>query len=97
MAIPNRRRRCSKRAWVCSGRSATAQNIAIGLMHSALAALARGDHGRVRVLCEEGLGLLRKAGDRQHIADCLEIMAGAPEPGHGAKGGAAVGSGRGAA
>jgi hypothetical protein len=51
-------------------------NIAISLMDSALAALARGDHGRVLVLCEESLELLRKAGDRQHIADCLEIMAG---------------------
>src|SRR4029453_2897902 len=46
------------------------------LMDSALAALARGDHGQVLALCEESLGLLRKAGDIQHIADCLEIMAG---------------------
>jgi DNA-binding CsgD family transcriptional regulator len=51
-------------------------NIAIGLMHAALAALAQGDYGRVRVLSEESLQLLQRAGDRQHIADCLKIMAG---------------------
>ena len=73
-------------------------NIAISLMHSALAALARGDHGRVRVLSEESLELLQRAEDRQHIADCLEIMAGAAGARDMArKCGAAVGGGRGAA
>ena len=51
-------------------------NIAIGLMYSALAALTKGDHGRVKALSEESLDLLQRAEDRQHIADCLEIMAG---------------------
>jgi non-specific serine/threonine protein kinase len=51
-------------------------NIAIGLMHSALAALTRGDHERVKALSKESLRLLQKVEDKQHIADCLEIMAG---------------------
>jgi non-specific serine/threonine protein kinase len=51
-------------------------NIAIGLMYSALAALTKGDHERVKTLSEESLNLLQKAEDRQHIPDCLEIMAG---------------------
>jgi DNA-binding CsgD family transcriptional regulator/tetratricopeptide (TPR) repeat protein len=51
-------------------------NIAIGLMYSALAALTKGDHERVKTLGEESLELLQKAEDRQHIPDCLEIMAG---------------------
>ena len=52
-------------------------NFAIGLMHSALAALIRGEFGRVQLLGEESLQLLQKAENRQHIADCLEVMAGA--------------------
>ena len=51
-------------------------NIAIGLMYSALAALTKGDHERVMALSEESLDLLQRAEDRQHIPDCLEIMAG---------------------
>jgi len=51
-------------------------NIAIGLMYSALAALTKGDHERVKALSEESMELLQKAEDRQHIPDCLEIMAG---------------------
>ncbi len=51
-------------------------NIAIGLMYSALAALTKGDHERVKALSEESLDLLQRAEDRQHIPDCLEIMAG---------------------
>jgi non-specific serine/threonine protein kinase len=52
-------------------------NIAIGLIHSALAALTQGEHGQVQMLAEESLEFLQRAGNRQHIADCLEIMAGA--------------------
>jgi predicted ATPase/DNA-binding SARP family transcriptional activator/DNA-binding CsgD family transcriptional regulator len=52
-------------------------NFAIGLMHSALAALIRGEFGRVQLLGEESLQLLQEAENRQHIADCLEVMAGA--------------------
>jgi predicted ATPase/DNA-binding SARP family transcriptional activator/DNA-binding CsgD family transcriptional regulator len=51
-------------------------NIAIGRMHSALAALTQGDHERVRALSQESLKLLQKGEDKQHIPDCLEIMAG---------------------
>ena len=51
-------------------------NIAIGLMHSALAALIQGDHERAKALSQESLKLLQKAEDKQHIPDCLEIMAG---------------------
>ena len=51
-------------------------SIAIGLMYSALAALTQDDHERVQALGEESLTLLQRAEDRQHIADCLEIMAG---------------------
>jgi predicted ATPase/DNA-binding SARP family transcriptional activator/DNA-binding CsgD family transcriptional regulator/Flp pilus assembly protein TadD len=52
-------------------------NVAIGLMYSALAALIRGEIGRAQMLGEESLQLLQKAENRQHIADCLEVMAGA--------------------
>ncbi|CAN5658702.1 BTAD domain-containing putative transcriptional regulator [soil metagenome] len=51
-------------------------NIAIGLMYSALAALTEGDHARVQPLGQESLNLLQRAEDKQHMPDCLEIMAG---------------------
>jgi len=51
-------------------------NIAIGLMYSALAALTEGDHARVQPLGQESMNLLQRAEDKQHMPDCLEIMAG---------------------
>ena len=45
-------------------------------MYSALAALTEGDHARVQPLGQESMNLLQRAEDKQHMPDCLEIMAG---------------------
>jgi DNA-binding CsgD family transcriptional regulator len=48
--------------------------IANVLLNLALVALLREDHKRLKALIEESLALLQKAGDRQHVAECLEKM-----------------------